>query len=197
MSFLTFGFYIRSVLEINQYILVSSVNEVKAFNTTTSFRTISFAFACLLLIANFLLILFTLGLSFTNSGPKELFVGIKAETKKRLYLPALLIRRAVYVAILLTITEISSRSLIGILIGLQVVYSGYICYLRPFESTDNSPPSNLIESLNEIFFLVLLSALEPFNEESDWNQTYTQIYMWVLASNNIVTFLIVLSKICN
>ena len=50
MSFLTFGFYIRSVLEINQYILVSSVNEVKAFNTTTSFITISFAFACLLLI---------------------------------------------------------------------------------------------------------------------------------------------------
>ena len=53
---LTFGYYVRNALEMNQYLLISSINEIYVFKTTESLKVVSLVFAfwvlalCLLLI---------------------------------------------------------------------------------------------------------------------------------------------------
>ena len=47
---MTYGYYIRCALEINQFILIISVSEVYNFNTKDSIKLISFIFAVLSLI---------------------------------------------------------------------------------------------------------------------------------------------------
>ena len=53
---MTFGYYIRSSLEISQFILISSINEIYEFNISETLRLVSFVYA-ILMIAWYILIL--------------------------------------------------------------------------------------------------------------------------------------------
>ena len=105
-------------------------------------------------------------------------------------MPVMMIRRASFVALLITIASVRSWILISILSVMQLWYMTYIIILRPYENVKN----NIIETLNEIFFSILLIWLIFINSEKDWSFIATQIYMWVIASNSIITFLLTLRK---
>lgn len=45
LLFFTFGYYIRSLIEINQFMLVSAVNELYNWNVSDTFRAVSTATA--------------------------------------------------------------------------------------------------------------------------------------------------------
>ena len=50
-NLLSFSYYIRVTLEINQFLLICSVYEIYIFNTSQPFRVVSLAFAMLILIS--------------------------------------------------------------------------------------------------------------------------------------------------
>ena len=66
--------------------------------------------------------------------------------------------------------------LVGILSIIQFCYVIWIIVLRPFSETKG----NIIEIINELFFIVLLGSLVYLNSEENWNATNTSIYQYSL-----------------
>ena len=197
-KFLTFSFYIRTVLEMDQFLLICSVYEVYSFNISQLFRVISLGFAMLTIAAWVITSAFVFYLSASlytvdeskHSKLGEFFNGLKMQRRFKLHAFMLMLRRTVFVVLLLMWDSVASRLLIGVLAFLQLIYLAYVCFMRPFWQFKD----NLIEIVNEIYFLLLLSTLIYLNEESYWSPTATSIYIWSVFSNSMVVFVISMSR---
>ena len=191
---LTYGYYIRTILELNQYLLVTSIYEIHEFNTHGVYRILSLIYAFCLIILCLLLIgiTFYLGSSsyslFQSEHNKlgEFFVGVKGEKKFKLYVWVLIMRRTIMVFFLIIFMSISSRLLIGILVCILLLQLIYVSILRPFKEVKD----NIVEIINEFYLLILFSNWIYFNTKEEWNTTITSIYVWVIASNSIMIFII-------
>ena len=64
-------------------------------------------------------------------------------------------------------------------------------YSRPFSQTK----ANLIEIINEFYFIFLYSWLMHFDSESKWSSSITGIFVWIMSFNSIITLVILLSNI--
>ena len=109
---------------------------------------------------------------------------------RKSYVLVLLMRRAIFVILLITLQSIQSWILIVILSILEIWYLIYIVILRPFKEKKD----NIIEITNEIFFSVLLSSLIFLNSENDWNSILIDIYIWIIMSNTLTVFIIIICK---
>ena len=199
---LTFGYYIRAALEMNQYFLICSVYEVYMFDTSQPFRITSLVFALLVLIGWILIEVVAFSLSISSYATNEskhnklgeFFIGLKMNKRFKLSIVMLIFRRAIFIVLLLTWVSVTSRLLIGVLAFLQLIYLSYVCYLRPFKEFKD----NLVEIMNETCYLMLLSALIFFNTNNYWSSIATTIYMWVIQltkiSNNNFLFIINIYK---
>ena len=108
----------------------------------------------------------------------------------KVYTVFVILRRTVWIGILLLAQKANSEKVIGILSALQLIYLIYICILHPFKDIK----SNIIEAINETYLLVLISSLLHLNNTSAWTQSFMLIYIWVLSSNSMIIFLIFISK---
>ena len=197
-NLLTFSFYIRNVLEISQFVFISTTNEIFEHNTSSTDRLISFIFTIFVVVLYVSLWVFIQFLIFSdyrlseNEHNKlgEFFSGLKSNKKSRFYLTLLLLRRFAFIALIITLASIPSRGLIGILLFIQLLYAGYIAYLRPYTEVK----SNIIEIINELYFTLLIWIFLVFNEKDDWSSLKTDIWMWLLTSNTLISFLIIFSK---
>ena len=195
---LTFGFFIRNTLEMSQFILISSINEIYENNTDDSYRLISFVFSILMVLIFVLMIGLIQYLTFSSyslnenehNKLEEFFRGLQFDEKHKFYITVLLLRRLVFIVLLITWVSISSRALIGILSLIQLGYSIYLSFIRPYKNLKE----NLIEIFNEFYFLFLIVYLIAINTESEWSTLKEKIYLYVLVSNTLVTFMIILGK---
>ena len=195
---MTFGFYIRTILEASQYLLISSTYEVYKFNTTHPLRIVSLVAAFAVLVAMLALLALTTYLAWSkykvdeskHNKLEELFSGLKPNKSNRLYAALVLARRTIFVVLLITMVSVSSRLVIGVMTAQQICYLVWLCCLRPWAEVK----SNLIEVINELYFSALLGSLLFMNTEAEWSSTTASIYMWTIASNSMVLFTIVLSK---
>ena len=195
---LTFGWYIRYIFQTTQYVLISWINEMYSFTPSDSKRIISILFSilvswlCLYLIICVLLLSLSSYEVIKNKHNKvgEIFSGVKMEKKSKLYVSILLMRRAIFVILLITLQSIQSWILVTMLGVLQIWYLIYIIILRPFEEKRN----NIIEIVNEIFFSILLNSLIFLNSESVWSSTIIHIYMWIIISNTLTIFIVIVCK---
>ena len=202
MIFFTFALYIRIILKTNQYILTSWISEIYHFNYYGSKRIASIAIAFLTLIAWIVLIIATIVLAISKSAysylesPEkrskfaQLFNGVSLNRKSRLYVPLLQLRRVIFVTLLITVGPISSILVISILVGLEVVYLGLLVFIRPFELVK----CNIIEIINEMYFLTMLATLLKYNTVAGWEGLPTTVYTWFITSNCFVCLLIISSK---
>ena len=93
-NLLFFSYYIRVVLEINQYFLICSVYEIYIFNITNPFRVASLLFAVVLLVGWISISIVALILSISSyvvdeskhNKIGEFFNGLKMQCKFKLYL---------------------------------------------------------------------------------------------------------------
>ena len=192
------GYFIRNWLEMSQFILVSSVNEIYLWNMTDFYRLLSFIFSITMIIIFVLVVILVLYLTFSayrlNEGEhnllEEFFRGIKQNKAHKFYVTLILLRRFWFVILLITWLFISSRVLTIILSIIQVLYIWNLSYLRPYEETKG----NFIEILNEIYFGFLVLFLAIVNTEAEWNSIKTNTYMWVIVSNTFVVLVVVLGK---
>ena len=192
------GYFIRNGLEMSQFILISSVNEIYQWNITDCYRLLSFAFSTSMILLFVLIVIFVLYLTFSayrlnereHNLLEEFFRGIQQNKIHKFYVTLLLLRRFLFVILLITWLFISSKNLTIVLSIIQVLYILSLLYLRPFEETKG----NLIDILNEIYFGFLIIFLAIVNTEDKWNSIKTNIYMWVLVSNTFAVLVIVLGK---
>ena len=198
----TFALYIRTILETNQFILVSWVSEIYHFNYDGTKRIVSLAFAHLVLIAWIALIVITIFMALSKVAPKssesketrsklsQLFDGVSPDKKSRLFISFLLMRRAAFVILLITVEPQSSIVVISILMGLQLIYLGILGFIRPFEMVK----CNIIEIVNEMYLLVMFASLLKYNTIANWEGTPTTVYTWFMSSNYYVSFFIIFGK---
>ena len=200
-TILTFGYYIRFILEINQYLLVSSINEIYNWNTSQSSRIVSLISAVLILIFCFVLIICTFMLSLssyevieeTHNKLGEFYWGIKMQKKNKIHIPLMLSRRMIFISSLICLTSVNSQILIGVLSFLQLLWFVYLVILRPYKEFKG----NLIEIIWEMYFLTLLTALIWLNSDEKWTKLSTNMYMWIMTSSSFVVTIIAFSKIFN
>ena len=193
-----FGYFIRNALQLSQFILISSINEIYEWNTTDFYKLISFIFSILMVILYLVIIGWIGYLIFSSyrviednhNKLEEFFRGLRQNKIHRIYAIMLLSRRLVFIILLITLTSIYSRTLIAILLVIQVAYVACLSYLRPYEKIK----WNFIEILNEIYFWIFILFLEIINSEDEWNSIKTNIFIWVLTSNIFIVFTIVLGK---
>ena len=141
---------------MSQFILISSANEIFNYNIESRMRLISFIYAILVIGAYIFLFVLIQYLTFSsyrlneNQHNKlgEFFSGLKEDKKSRFYATLLLLRRFVFILLIILLSSIPSRVIIGILLAIQLVYMGCIMYLRPYKEFKG----NIIEILNEIYF---------------------------------------------
>ena len=122
-SIMTFGFYIRNCFEMSQLILIFSINELFKFNTDGPYRIISITIATLLVLLFFVFIgiIFYLIVSSykitENSHNKleEFFKGIKQLKKFRFVNISLLLRKVVYIGLLIWLESAFSKLIIVVL----------------------------------------------------------------------------------
>ena len=192
-------YYIRNALEISQFILISSVNEIYELNISKLIKIISFVFSILMIVLYFIILGIVNYLIFSlyklneksHNKLEEFFSWIQESKKARFYVTMLLLRRLIFVTLLLTLASVPSRQLIGVLIVIQFVYGAYIVCARPYKEAK----TNFIEILNEIYFSLFLVTLGILNTEDEWNSLKTNIYVWILASNSMAVFIIIFGRI--
>ena len=196
--YLSFGFYLRLWMETNQYLLMSSISEMHQFNNYNQSRILSFMFSlCLSVIwTTFIIFVCYLALNFKNLKFKklnmfgELFDGIKDNLKSRLYVVALLLRRAVFVLSLILLSSVSPKSTISFLSGVQWVYCILTILIRPYELTK----TNVVEIINEVYFACWFGSLFFLDSEDKWNDGITNTFIGVLISCTFINFLVIMSK---
>ena len=195
----TYGYYIRFILETNQFLLLSSMNEVYTMNTSDSVNILSLLFAWFVLSSWIFLIAIVTYLSLSSyevsqkdhSKIEEIFTGLKMQKKTKFYSSFLIMRRTVLVILLISLSSMNSRLMISILWFIQLAYLIYIATSSPFLETK----WNIIEWVNEVFFIFLLSYLLLTNDESDWTNSITSAYTWTVATNSITVCIIVIGRL--
>ena len=197
--FLTFGYYIRSLIETYQYMLISSISEIKNISLNSLPKIISFSISIALVVlwVGFLLFSFIVSRKINQIHHEEremlgeFFIGLKRTKAARLYTVFLLLRRLAFVSLLITLASVYSFYTMLALIIIQLCYFVFLVIVRPFDEIKN----NIIEIMNELYFGILLWWLFYFKSEDRWTATSTNLFIWIIWSNNFAILCIVLGKL--
>ena len=196
---LTFGFYIRNLLQMALYIMLSTIYEISIFNTEDVYFITSLLFAIFIVLFYLVFIVITLWIICSSykidednhNKLGELFVGLKPYKKSRFHIAAIMIRRWIYAVILLTLVSTLGNKAIYTLTSIQFCFAIYTAFLRP----NKKMKANIIETLNEVYFFVCLLWLVFLNKKEDWSSFKISLYVWMIVSNSIIVLLIIMSKL--
>ena len=108
IKIMTFGYYIRLLLETQQFMMLSAISEVNRLGVTSAANIVSFILSIVIIIACVCFIILTI--RFAVKPPKieqdeydkfgNIFEGLKKDKLKRLYTLWLMIRRILYFIII-------------------------------------------------------------------------------------------------
>ena len=137
----------------------------------------SLGFAILILFLIFLFICFVFYLSIRipkddrseRDKLAELFDGLKLNMTSRRQSVHFLVKRTIFVSVLIVVVPNSTQNLIWTLFGLQLLHLSYSIVVRPYIEVK----VNVVQIVNEIYFLILMSWLFYFNSESRWTEFIT------------------------
>ena len=197
---MTFGYYIRLFMEMNQLMLISSIYEINRFDTTNMLRIVSLAVAFIVLLICISIVLSAIYLALSlspneeskHSKFEEFFSGIKERRSSRLYIIVLLFRRIIFVSVLICLISMTTiQIVIASLSIVQLVYVSYLIILRPYDSVK----TNLIDIINELFFTWCIWWLVYFDSKSKWNSVWISVFIWIVSSNSLITFAVVIGKV--
>jgi type III secretory pathway component EscU len=93
-----------------------------------------------------------------------LFANLKESYKARGYNVELITRSIIFVAVLVFGQELTMAARLMYMIIVQLLYFPLISLTAPFKN----PVENIIETINEIYFLMLITILLFFNVKSHW-----------------------------
>ena len=120
---MTYGYYIRFILQTNQFLLISSMYEIYTLDTSSTPKILSLIFAFFVLFACFSLVGIVMYLSLSSYEVKEgqhnkigeFYSGVRMKIKAKLYVTFLIIRRTLFVIVLICLASFPSKSMIWIL----------------------------------------------------------------------------------
>ena len=151
-----FTIYLRLLLEVYLFALISSANEVYYYQNAPYF-TVSYIFSIGIMIFLLLFMLFTIFYFIkygTGSISWKLFQELYKETQdkkiSKLFPFVFLLRRTLVVAILILMKSVPEIARVSAYIGLQILSVVYILYVRPLRTMRD----NFIEGINEVVYFI-------------------------------------------
>jgi cysteine-rich repeat protein len=195
----TFAIYIRLLMQYSQFMLISSLSEIYAFNIESTPHLVSLCLACLvlLLLATFFLISARFWyervtqLNYeSDTWFRELFSGLKKTKFGTSYNLLILLRRTYLIS---WIIWCRSMPLILYLIGatlLQLMHACLIAIIRPFEKVKD----NIVEIVNEFLFTVLMGGIVYFHKKSIWSKSSISAYLYLMMFPGLFVFFISICK---
>lgn len=151
-----FTIYLRLLLEVYLFVLISSANEVYYYQNAPYF-TVSYIFSIGIMIFLLLFMLFTIFYFIkygTGSISWKLFQELYKETQdkkiSKLFPFVFLLRRTLVVAILILMKSVPEIARVSAYIGLQILSVVYILYVRPLRTMRD----NFIEGINEVVYFI-------------------------------------------
>lgn len=172
---------IRTFMEQNMYIMVAWLIEIKRLELSSWSEKISFGLAIVMflgVIAFKVLIVHTIYKSWNSFKPdeyymfKEFFAGLKDKKFARLYPLAAAFRKLLFVLVVVMGNFIPVWAQMLVIVLLQLIYLILLVIFRPMEEISH----NIIEVLNEVYFLCFVGGLVHLDKESKWSDTSETIY---------------------
>ncbi|CAI2377858.1 unnamed protein product [Moneuplotes crassus] len=187
---LTFEMYFVLIFESFITIVLCSFSEFKSFRVVgTDTERLSFIFAVVFCILT-LGIIISATFIWIYTGSKDLdtenmflnglFSGLKPTKAGRTQLVLFFIRRALLCSMIALLSDFSRPVFLGLYLGVNCIHCTMICIIRPFEKVTD----NIIEIINELFYVSFCLFLQWHYLEDQWSHTKGIVYYWCLVSNN-------------
>ena len=198
-QFFVFSIYVRILIEVNTFIVLTSSFEIKEWKAKTTSKIISLIIAIIwyLFCIAFIVLSFLFWMKHKNNEVndeyipfKEFINGIKNTSAAKIYSTLFLFRRTLFVSLLIFGSSLSNILLIIHLIVIQTIYLAAMIMTRPFIQTKN----NIIEIANEWYYLLLVSLLSYFNSSDRWSETIESVYLFIIISNSLTIISVIISK---
>ena len=199
LEMLTFGFYIGVWLETYLLFWLVEFSEIHYQNKSGVKNLKSTVMSYVILF--FMLLFVSLALwqwlkSRTTEGLERLkYFKLLVEDMKpkwiwRAYWLLFLLRRTVFLAIIFFMGELEMIVKVILFVIIQMFYLGYIAIFRP----QGAFKENLIDFINEVFYFYFVGFLLYYNSEERWSYTVTDVYFWIMMSNNFILMFVIFSK---
>ena len=181
-SLFTFTIYIRTIMQVSQFWMISAVSELYEANFSSDATSFSFAVAvsavCGVII--FAVVNGILCLWYPNSLIdyfKEYFSGMKNTKIAKMYNVVLMTRRIALVSLMACLRHLDKVYLVLIAVCYQIAHTVLIVLIRPYASVKD----NINEIMIDVVFSVLLITLMYFNTEDTWNGVVASAYFYLLS----------------
>jgi hypothetical protein len=199
-DFFKFGVYIRLSIEAYQFMVLSSVLDLKEFKYETLKHLASLILSFFLIFYCIFILLFSVFLLFkaelkmkkTYRCFRELFSGQKATKLGKFYvILTMFLRKLIHIPFLMWVSDtMEVTNVVLVMVLVESVIFIYLLISRPFETLQDF----LLEIVNEVIFLSLISFLFFINQPEDWNELNETIFMYIFTSNNFLITVVLFGK---
>lgn len=192
--------FVRLVTEPFQSLAISSIYELKEFDSSKSEYVISGLIAIIILMALFAVLgvlTFNFIANFNVSIPnrnrlifKPLYFELKDSKWARLFPLLLLTKRFVYVIILVALSSSGLDFKYVTIILLQVLYTGHLAAVRPFKIAF----LNGLEIVNECMFILYLIVFYALDSSDSWSNGSQILIICTMSLHIIIAVILSLCK---
>ena len=199
LEMLTFGFYIGVWLETYLLFLLVEFSEIHYQNKSgvKNLKSTVMSYVILFFMLLFISLAFWQWLKSRTTENLErlkyfklLVEDMKPKWIWRAYWLLFLLRRTVFLAIIFFMGELEMIVKVILFVIIQIFYLGYIAILRP----QGAFKENLIDFINEVFYFYFVGFMLYYNSEERWSDTVTDVYFWIMMSNNFILMFVIFSK---
>lgn len=120
----------------------------------------------------------------------EFYEGVKPNRRAKLYTTILLIRRTLFVTIIIFFSSFSSFLTFTLLLVIQLAYVIQFAVIRPLQEIS----ANIAEFVNEFFIFIFTCLFMSFQKEEDWNNPARLAFLILITMNTLIITIITYGK---
>jgi len=207
-EFLTFGYYIQFTLEIYLLLLFGSLSEIYYWRKDPKFVKFYSEISAFIIISFWVFIIFyslwysiwlkqkeekrnkLRNIKIKRKKCEQWISGTKKSRLARLFTPLFLTRRLLFWTLVFLFVELNLYTKLWIFASIQWSYMILFALIRPFEEKKEL----LTEWINDFFYLAMIIILFFYNKLEDWTSLITDIYIYLIIGNNVLTLLVTICK---
>ena len=196
---IVFSPIIRLYLESFLFFAISPIEEIRHFDFNTYPKLISYCMAWVLLSLCFVIFVASIYkwqvyIGTETSIPDEdmfceLFSGLKSTSAARFHIIWFMGKRLLFVAVVILLYNTTIILKIVILLCIQIADTIFIFLAKPWKLTRH----NIIEFINQLFLLIIISCLLKINKKVDWSDAIADTFIYCLLIHSNISLLIILS----
>ena len=101
-----------------------------------------------------------------------------------------IMRKALIIIFMLFLPRLNIIIKVGFFVFIQSLYYLYLILVRPLEKAKD----NIIDVINEMLILLLVTMLFKYNKEPDWNSSSKMVFFMSISIVNLIVSIICISK---